>query len=114
MSTNHPPSELWLGMKDGEWPVHTFINENQAIYWLRDSETAPRKRRVWKVDVVNATELTLVAPEPYLAPADPQEAAEYHDAGLELAPVDERAETEAERTQHGADSRYLHSDGGDA
>jgi hypothetical protein len=68
--TETPPTEVWLGKTDGQWPVHIFTAEAHAICWLR--EPPPReRRRVWAARVVLGDELILMQPEPYLAPARP-------------------------------------------
>jgi hypothetical protein len=67
------PAELWLGMVDGQWPVQTFVNEGHALYWAA-TPSIEETRRVWKVRLVDVTELRLVqVPDRFEAiPDDPR------------------------------------------
>jgi hypothetical protein len=65
--TDSPPSELWLGKVDHNWPVHAFTAEGHAIDWLQRPKDGER-RRIWKAQVTLGEELTLVEPAPYLEP----------------------------------------------
>ena len=32
------PEQIWLGMVRGEWPVHAFADQAQAVSWARHTE----------------------------------------------------------------------------
>lgn len=59
-----PPTTLLLGMVQGEWPIHAFTEEAQAMHWLRGAGSS--RRRVWRVNVSDLVELRLVEPASYL------------------------------------------------
>lgn len=72
MSTTKPPNELWLGMVNGQWPVHAFTVERDALRFL-ESACAGERRHVWKATVTDLQEFVRVAPAPYLEPKDSPE-----------------------------------------
>lgn len=57
---------LWFGKVDHKWPVHAFINESHAMYWLASMNKEGTKAHLWKADLVNIIEAKLVTVEPYL------------------------------------------------
>lgn len=45
------PEVVWMGVKVGEWPIHTFTSEEQAQRWAADRNPGDRERRIWSVSV---------------------------------------------------------------
>ena len=67
-----PPTDVYLGKIDGQWPVHMLLTDTAAMHWL--TAAAPGEwRRVWPAKIDLGTEVTLVEPAPYLAPVSPRE-----------------------------------------
>jgi hypothetical protein len=57
------PLILWLGKKDGEWPVECFTSEAHVIAWLsQDGNSMLRRRHAWRVMLASATEVEYVPP----------------------------------------------------
>lgn len=63
MVDNELPEDMWLGKERCMWPIYVFSSEDQALSWL---STDTGKRRVWRVDLIQHTEMEAVIPEPRL------------------------------------------------
>lgn len=62
------PTELLIGITNGEWPVYAFENDRHAISFLNDP-TDGHRRRVWRVNLTVVNELEVLPPsEPRLIP----------------------------------------------
>lgn len=61
------PTEVYVGIKRGQWPLHIFEYEAHAMAWLRARDVNYPKR-LWKAKLTAEYELQCVEPEAYLAP----------------------------------------------
>lgn len=65
------PETLWLGRKDGEWPIVVFEDETAAQRWQAEDKSTPvggdrRVRRIWEISTADAVERIVQAvPESY-------------------------------------------------
>jgi hypothetical protein len=58
------PEKVWLGKKDGEWPVLLFHTAQEAQTW-QSAHDPSRVRRVWEISpLAIATERIVIVPEP--------------------------------------------------
>jgi hypothetical protein len=58
------PKVLWLGKKDGEWPLYPFESPESAKRW--QAEHDQRTRRVWEIPTDQAIERMLKTVAPVL------------------------------------------------
>lgn len=65
-----PPTKLFIGKAEHQWPVHAFVDESPALSWLAEGDATFQsyKRRVWKVDLTNHREYERVVREESLLP----------------------------------------------
>lgn len=49
------PEKVWLGCKDGEWPIFAFESEGAAQRWQAEHDQT-RVRRIWEVSTEHAVE----------------------------------------------------------
>lgn len=64
-----PPTQLWLGMIEGQWPVQAFTVESHVIHWLTTGPALER-RRAWPATVTLGPEVRVQITEPVLVPKD--------------------------------------------
>lgn len=54
------PHQLWIGTIDDEWPLQAFGRKEEAKRWLEQS-SRNKTKRLWRLEVVKAVEMTLTA-----------------------------------------------------
>ena len=52
----------FIGVTNGEWPVHLFETEDSAIEWIKGNA----RRRLWSAGLVLQSEVALHIPKPHL------------------------------------------------
>lgn len=69
------PQEVWIGVNEGEWPIHVMTEEAAVVMWLgQKHEPArsdrPYRRHVYRVKLEVLHEVELVEPLPYIRSKD--------------------------------------------